>query len=80
MVEAGIFDGDFALVKKADTARDGDIVVALVNDEEATLKYLYHEGGKIRLDPANASYDPQVYEDRQVKVQGKLAGLLRRYH
>lgn len=80
MVEAGIFDGDFALVKKADTARDGDIVVALVNDEEATLKYLYHDGGKIRLDPANASYDPQVYEDAQVKVQGKLAGLLRRYH
>jgi repressor LexA len=80
MIEAGIFDGDFALVKKADTARDGDIVVALVNDEEATLKYLFHDGGKIRLDPANASYDPQVYEDRQVKVQGKLAGLLRRYH
>ena len=80
MVEAGIFDGDFALVKKADTARDGDIVVALVNDEEATLKYLYHDGGKIRLDPANAAYDPQVYEDRQVQVQGKLAGLLRRYH
>ena len=80
MVEAGIFDGDFALVKKADTARDGDIVVALVNDEEATLKYLYHDGGKIRLDPANAAYDPQVYDDAQVKVQGKLAGLLRRYH
>lgn len=80
MIEAGIFDGDFALVKKADTARDGDIVVALVDDEEATLKYLYHEGGNIRLDPANAAYDPQVYADRQVKVQGKLAGLLRRYH
>ena len=80
MIEAGIFDGDFALVKKADTARDGDIVVALVNDEEATLKYLYHDGGKIRLDPANASHSAQVYEDRQVKVQGKLAGLLRRYH
>lgn len=80
MIEAGIFDGDFALVKKADTARDGDIVVALVNDEEATLKYLFHDDGKIRLDPANASYDPQIYDDRQVKVQGKLAGLLRRYH
>ena len=80
MIEAGIFDGDYALVKKADTARDGDIVVALVNDEEATLKYLFHDGSKIRLDPANASYDPQVYEGRQVKVQGKLAGLLRRYH
>ncbi|WP_338245070.1 transcriptional repressor LexA [Aurantiacibacter hainanensis] len=80
MIEAGIFDGDFALVKKADTARDGDIVVALVNDEEATLKYLYHDGGKIRLDPANSTHTAQVYEDRQVKVQGKLAGLLRRYH
>ena len=80
MVEAGIFDGDFALVRKADTARDGDIVVALVNDEEATLKYLFHDGGKIRLDPANSAYDPQVYDDRQVQVQGKLAGLLRRYH
>ena len=80
MIEAGIFDGDFALVKKADTARDGDIVVALVNDEEATLKYLFHDGGKIRLDPANASYDPQVYADSQVAIQGKLAGLLRRYH
>ncbi|GGD52092.1 transcriptional repressor LexA [Erythrobacter arachoides] len=80
MIEAGIFDGDYALVRKADTARDGDIVVALVNDEEATLKYLYHDGGRIRLDPANASYDPQIYADSQVKVQGKLAGLLRRYH
>ena len=80
MVEAGIFDGDFALVKKADTARDGDIVVALVNGEEATLKYLYHDGGQIRLDPANSSYDPQIYADSQVEVQGKLAGLLRRYH
>lgn len=80
MIEAGIFDGDYALVRKASTARDGDIVVALVNDEEATLKYLYHDGGKIRLDPANAAYDPQIYADSQVKVQGKLAGLLRRYH
>ncbi|VVT16544.1 transcriptional repressor LexA [Erythrobacter sp. EC-HK427] len=80
MIEAGIFDGDFALVKKVSTARDGDIVVALVNGEEATLKYLYHDDGKIRLDPANASYDPQIYADSQVEVQGKLAGLLRRYH
>ena len=80
MIEAGIFDGDFALVKKVSTARDGDIVVALVNGEEATLKYLYHDDGKIRLDPANASYDPQIYADSQVEAQGKLAGLLRRYH
>ncbi len=80
MIEAGIFDGDYALVRKADTARDGDIVVALINNEEATLKYLHHEGGKIRLDPANGAYDPQIYDGAQVKVQGKLAGLLRRYH
>ncbi|MDP4575314.1 transcriptional repressor LexA [Qipengyuania sp. G39] len=80
MVEAGIFDGDFALVRRSDTARDGEIVVALVDDEEATLKYLRRDGGRIRLDPANGAYEPQVYESHRVKVQGKLAGLLRRYH
>ena len=80
MIEAGILDGDYALVRRADTARDGEIVVALVRDEEATLKYLRHENGMIRLDPANASYDPQFYPEHEVQVQGKLAGLLRRYH
>ena len=80
MVEAGIFDGDFALVRRTDSARDGEIVVALVHGEEATLKYLHKDGGHIRLDPANASYDPQVYGPGEVQVQGKLAGLLRRYH
>ena len=80
MVEAGILDGDYALVRRADTARDGEIVVALVRDEEATLKYLRRENGMIRLDPANGAYEPQVYPADEVKVQGKLAGLLRRYH
>ncbi|MEE4207063.1 MAG: transcriptional repressor LexA [Erythrobacter sp.] len=80
MIEAGIFDGDFALVKRTDTARDGEIVVALVRGEEATLKYLHKEGSAVRLDPANASYEPQVYRPEEVQVQGKLAGLLRRYH
>ncbi|MEO1103875.1 MAG: transcriptional repressor LexA [Pseudomonadota bacterium] len=80
MVEAGIFDGDFALVRRTDTARDGEIVVALVRGEEATLKYLHKDGGMVRLDPANAAYDPQVYSPGEVQVQGKLAGLLRRYH
>ncbi|WP_305096140.1 transcriptional repressor LexA [Croceibacterium aestuarii] len=80
MIEAGILDGDFALVKKTDTARDGEIVVALVRNEEATLKYLRRENGKIRLDPANGAYDPQIYAEHEVQVQGKLAGLLRRYH
>lgn len=80
MVEAGIFDGDYALVRKTDIARDGEIVVALVRGEEATLKYLHREKGMIRLDPANAAYDPQFYRPDEVAVQGKLAGLLRRYH
>jgi repressor LexA len=80
MIEAGIFDGDFALVKKTDVARDGEIVVALIRGEEATLKYLRREDGMIRLDPANGAYDPQIYRPNEVRVQGKLAGLLRRYH
>lgn len=80
MVEAGILDGDYALVRRTDTARDGEIVVALVRNEEATLKYLRRENGMIRLDPANGAYDPQIYRPDEVQVQGKLAGLLRRYH
>jgi len=79
MIDAGIFDGDYALVKRCDTARDGDIVVALVDGSEATLKYLQHEKGMIRLDPANAAHVPQHYLPSRVRVQGKLAGLLRRY-
>ena len=80
MIEAGILDGDYALVRRTDTARDGEIVVALVRNEEATLKYLRRENGMIRLDPANGAYDPQVYSPHEVQVQGKLTGLLRRYH
>lgn len=80
MVEAGILDGDFALVRRTDTARDGEIVVALVRGEEATLKYLRRENGMVRLDPANSAYEPQIYRPDEVVVQGKLAGLLRRYH
>ncbi|KUR71130.1 LexA family transcriptional regulator [Novosphingobium fuchskuhlense] len=80
MVEAGILDGDYALVRRTDNARDGEIVVALVRGEEATLKYLRRERGMVRLDPANAAYDPQYYQPDEVQVQGKLAGLLRRYH
>jgi repressor LexA len=80
MIEAGIFDGDFALVRRTDAARDGEIVVALVRNEEATLKYLWRENGMIRLDPANGAYDPQIFRPDEVQVQGRLAGLLRRYH
>ena len=80
MMEAGILDGDYALIRRTDTARDGEIVVALVRDDEATLKYLRREGSQIRLDPANSSYEPQYYAANEVRIQGKLAGLLRRYH
>ena len=79
MVELGILDGDYALIRKASSARDGEIVVALVNNEEATLKTLRREGQMIRLDPANRHYDPQRYRPEQVEIQGLLAGLLRRY-
>ena len=80
MIEAGILDGDYALVRRTNTARDGEIVVALIRGEEATLKYLHRDQGMIRLDPANGAYDPQIYKPGEVEVQGKLAGLLRRYH
>jgi len=79
MVEAGILDGDYALIRRTESARDGEIVVALIDDSEATLKYFRREGAMVRLDPANRAYDPQRYAPTQVRVQGKLAGLLRRY-
>ncbi|MFZ2998501.1 transcriptional repressor LexA [Sphingobium sp.] len=80
MMEAGILDGDFALIQRTDVAREGQIVVALIDDSEATLKYFRREGPRVRLDPANSAYEPQLYESGQVRIQGKLAGLLRRYN
>ena len=79
MVEEGILDGDFALIRKVDTARDGEIVVALIDEAEATLKTFRREGQMIRLDPANRHYEPQRYRPDQVTIQGRLAGLIRRY-
>ena len=79
MVDEGILDGDFALICRQETARDGEIVVALINNEEATLKTFRREGQMIRLDPANRQYDPQRYRPEQIQIQGRLAGLLRRY-
>ncbi|BAV64179.1 transcriptional repressor LexA [Sphingobium cloacae] len=80
MVDAGILDGDFALIQKTDVAREGQIVVALIDDSEATLKYFRRDGQRVRLDPANSAYEPQLYDPHQVRIQGKLAGLLRRYN
>lgn len=79
MIEEGILDGDFALIRKVDTARDGEIVVALIDNEEATLKTYRRDGPMIRLDPANSRYEPQRYEEGRVQIQGRLAGLIRRY-
>jgi repressor LexA len=79
MVEEGILDGDYALIRKVDTARDGEIVVALIDQAEATLKTFRREGQMIRLDPANRHYEAQRYRPDQVTIQGRLAGLIRRY-
>ena len=79
MVDEGILDGDFALIRKVDSARDGEIVVALIDNEEATLKTYRREGRMIRLDPANSRYEPQRYDEGRVQIQGRLAGLIRRY-
>jgi repressor LexA len=80
MVDEGILDGDYVLIRKVETAREGEIVVALIDDAEATLKTFRREGQMVRLDPANRSHEPQRYDPRRVKIQGKLAGLIRRYH
>ena len=75
MIEAGIFDGDYAVVHQQETADDGDIVVALIEDE-ATLKRLHHDGGRIRLEPANSQMKP-IYAD-DVVIQGVVTGVVRR--
>ncbi|MEO6247188.1 MAG: transcriptional repressor LexA [Sphingomicrobium sp.] len=79
MVEEGILDGDYALIRRVDTAREGEIVVALIDSAEATLKTFRREGQMIRLDPANRHYEAQRYRPEQVQIQGRLAGLIRRY-
>ncbi len=79
MQDEHILDGDYVLVEKADAARDGDIVVALIDGSDATLKRLYVEGGKVRLQPSNASMQPIIVPAGSVRVQGKVIGVLRKY-
>ncbi|MCB1681605.1 MAG: transcriptional repressor LexA [Rhodospirillales bacterium] len=79
MVNAGIFDGDTVIIKRCDTAENGAIVVALVDDHEATLKRLRRAGRKIVLEPENENYEPRILEPDRVKIQGRLAHLIRRY-
>lgn len=80
MINAGIFDGDHVIIKKGDTANNGEIVVALVEGEEATLKRLRRKGASIALEAANPAYETRIYGPDQVQVQGRLVGLLRKYH
>ena len=79
MIEAGILDGDTAIVKKTDAADTGDIVVALIDDDEATLKRFRRRGASIALEPANASYEVRILPPNRVRIQGKLVGLFRKY-
>ena len=79
MIEAGINDGDVVVIREQKTAENGDIVVALVDDEEATLKRFRRHGSSIALEPANSSYETRVLPDDMVKVRGRLVGLIRSY-
>jgi repressor LexA len=80
MINAGILDGDHVVIRRTDSANSGDIVVALVMGEEATLKRLRRKGASIALEAANPAYGTRIFGPDQVEVQGKLVGLLRRYH
>jgi repressor LexA len=79
MVDAGILDGDRVIIRACDSAENGDIVVALIDEQETTLKYLKREGGQVALVPANRNYETRVFPAPRVKVQGRLVGLLRSY-
>jgi repressor LexA len=80
MINAGILNGDFVVIKKCDTAQSGEIVVALVDGDTATLKRLRKKGASIALEAANPAYKTRIYASDEVHVQGRLIGLMRRYH
>lgn len=80
MINAGILDGDYVVIRKTDTATSGEIVVALVMGEEATLKRLRKKGASIALEAANPAYETRIFGPDQVQVQGRLVGLIRKYH
>ena len=79
MIDAGIFDGDTVVIERTDRAENGTIVVALVDNEEATLKYIHKRGDKVALEPANAAYEARIFGPDRVRVQGRLVGLIRKY-
>jgi repressor LexA len=79
MIDAGILDGDIALIRRTEGADTGDIVVALIDDEEATLKRFRRRGASIALEPANTAYEVRILPPNRVRIQGKMVGLFRRY-
>jgi repressor LexA len=79
MIEAGILDGDMAVIRKTESADTGDIVVALIDDEEATLKRFRRRGASIALEPANTAYEVRILPPNRVRIQGKLVSIMRRY-
>ena len=79
MVEAGIHDGDMVIIRRSDTATSGEIVVALIEDSEATLKTFRREAGRVALEPANSAYETRYFSTDKVRIQGRLTGLIRRY-
>ena len=79
MVEAGIHDGDTVIIRRSDTATSGEIVVALIEDSEATLKTFRREAGRVALEPANSAYETRYFSTDKVKIQGRLTGLIRQY-
>ena len=80
MIDEGIFDGDYVVIQKQNTAHDGEIVVALINNQFATLKTFYHEkDGRIRLQPANKNMDPIYVDPQDLEIQGKVTGVIRKY-
>ena len=79
MVEAGIHDGDTVIIRRSDTATSGEIVVALIEDSEATLKRFRHEAGRVALEPANSAYETRYFSTDKVRIQGRLTGLIRQY-
>ncbi|HKY85521.1 MAG TPA: transcriptional repressor LexA [Pseudorhodoplanes sp.] len=79
MIDAGILEGDMALIRKSEAADTGDIVVALIDDEEATLKRFRRRGASIALEPANTAYEVRILPPTRVRIQGKLVGIFRRY-
>ena len=80
MIDAGIYDGDYVIIRRTNSANSGEIVVALVMGEEATLKRLRKKGASIALEAANPAYETRIFGPDQIQVQGKLVGLIRRYH